>query len=101
MVETSTGGTNVGVRWQTLLLVGLSLSIGWGIRGNFGHEYGAMIPGALAGLAGAFLGGGRGLDSGWAFFLFFCGVGLSFGGGLVRVAGQCVFPSGHSGAVVC
>ncbi len=23
----------------------LSLSLGWGIRGNFGHEYGAMIPG--------------------------------------------------------
>ena len=23
----------------------LSLSIGWGIRGNFGHEYGAMMPG--------------------------------------------------------
>ena len=27
---------------------GLSLSVGWGIRGNFGHEYGAMIAGALA-----------------------------------------------------
>jgi hypothetical protein len=34
-----------------LLLVGLAHSIGWGIRGNFGHEYGAMIPGALSALA--------------------------------------------------
>jgi hypothetical protein len=34
-----------------LLLVALAHSIGWGIRGNFGHEYGAMIPGALSALA--------------------------------------------------
>jgi hypothetical protein len=33
------------------LLVGLAHAIGWGIRGNYGHEYGAMIPGALSALA--------------------------------------------------
>ena len=38
-----------------LLGTALSLSIGWGIRGNFGHEYGAMIPGALASMAAALL----------------------------------------------
>ena len=31
-----------------ILFVALALSIGWGVRGNWGHEYGAMIPGALA-----------------------------------------------------
>ena len=34
-----------GVRWRALLFVGLSLSIGWGIRGNYGHEWGAALPG--------------------------------------------------------
>ena len=39
------------------VLTALSLSIGWGIRGNFGHEYGAMIPGALAAMAAVLLAG--------------------------------------------
>lgn len=34
-----------------LLLAAISLSIGWGIRGNYGHETGAMLPGALAAIA--------------------------------------------------
>ncbi len=34
-----------------IFLVALSVSIGWGIRGNFGHEAGAMIPGALGAIA--------------------------------------------------
>ncbi len=32
--------------WSYYLSVALSLWLGWGIRGNYGHEYGAMIPGA-------------------------------------------------------
>ncbi len=32
----------------SVILILLSLSIGWGIRGNYGHEYGAMLAGALA-----------------------------------------------------
>ena len=34
-----------------ILLAALSLSIGWGIRGNYGYEFGAMLPGALAAMA--------------------------------------------------
>lgn len=30
-----------GITWQLVVFCGLSLSVGWGIRGNFGHEYGA------------------------------------------------------------
>jgi hypothetical protein len=37
-------------RPAAILLGMLSLSIGWGIRGNFGHELGAMLPGVLTGI---------------------------------------------------
>jgi hypothetical protein len=36
---------------RSMVLCALTLNLGWGIRGNFGHAYGAMIPGALAALA--------------------------------------------------
>ena len=39
------------IPWEMVLLCGLSLCVGWGIRGNFGHEYGAALPGALAAMA--------------------------------------------------
>ena len=50
--------------WQMVILCGLSLCVGWGIRGNFGHEYGAALPGALAAIAivPAFLGARIGGD---------------------------------------
>ncbi len=34
-----------------ILLAALAMSVGWGFRGNYGHEAGAMVPGALLGLA--------------------------------------------------
>jgi len=34
-----------------VLLGGLAMSVGWGFRGDYGHEAGAMVPGALIGLA--------------------------------------------------
>ena len=46
-----------GLSWLAILLVALSLSIGWGVRGNWGHEYGAMIPGALAAIAAVVVSG--------------------------------------------
>ncbi len=33
------------------MFVALAHAIGWGIRGNFGHEDGAMVPGVLPALA--------------------------------------------------
>lgn len=42
-----------GLSPLAILFVALALSIGWGVRGNWGHEYGAMIPGALASLSAA------------------------------------------------
>ncbi|MBM3499147.1 MAG: hypothetical protein FJX74_10810 [Armatimonadetes bacterium] len=39
-----------------ILLPALAMGLGWGIRGQFGHESGAMVPGALVGLALAVVG---------------------------------------------
>jgi hypothetical protein len=36
---------------QMPLLAALAMSLGWGIRGDYGHEAGAMLPGALVALA--------------------------------------------------
>ena len=57
--------------WPLVLLTGLSLSIGWGIRGNFGHDYGALIPGALAAMAVALLSGREDWWSRTAYFGMF------------------------------
>lgn len=37
--------------WVLPLLGALAMSVGWGYRGDYGHEAGAMMPGALLGLA--------------------------------------------------
>ncbi|RUL85921.1 hypothetical protein [Tautonia sociabilis] len=41
--------------------VALAVGLGWGIRGDFGHNVGAMYPGAALGLALAFVSGQRSL----------------------------------------
>jgi hypothetical protein len=64
------------------LAAALSLSIGWGIRGNFGHEYGAMIPGALAAIAAVLLAGREDWWRRIAYFAFFGALGWSFGGSI-------------------
>ncbi|QDV36782.1 hypothetical protein [Tautonia plasticadhaerens] len=43
--------------------VGLAVGLGWGIRGDFGHNVGAMYPGAALGLAFCYVGGQRSLFS--------------------------------------
>lgn len=63
-----------------ILLAGLAMSLGWGIRGDYGHEAGAMLPGALVALAGA-LGSGRADWLGRASLLALLGaLGWAFGG---------------------
>src|SRR5690242_5781293 len=83
-----------------LLWVALSLSIGWGIRGNFGHEYGAMIPGALASLAAVLVS----QRSDWlqrpASFGFLGALGWSFGGSISYMQVIGYTHSGHSSSVL-
>ncbi len=68
-------GTVVGI-----VLAGLAMSVGWGFRGDYGHEAGAMVPGALLGLA-VCIGSGR---ADWwrrAAIMGMCGaIGWAFGG---------------------
>ena len=81
-------------------LTALALSIGWGIRGNFGHEYGAMIPGALAAMAAVLLSG----RSDWVrltpFFAMFGALGWSFGGSISYMQVVAYTHSGHSPSVL-
>jgi hypothetical protein len=44
-----TGGTSQAVR--LCLFSALAMAYGWGWRGSYGHEAGAMLPGALLGMA--------------------------------------------------
>lgn len=63
-----------------VLLAGLAMSLGWGIRGDYGHEAGPMIPGALLGLS-ICLASGR--EDWWrrASLMGMCGaIGWAFGG---------------------
>ncbi len=60
----------------------LALSIGWGVRGNRGHEYGAMIPGALSAMAAAIVSGREDWRRRVAYFAFFGALGWSFGGSM-------------------
>ena len=70
------------MNWQFLLLTSLSLSIGWGIRGQFGHEYGAAMAGALACLAVAVLSGREDWHRRAAYFAVFGAIGFAFGGSM-------------------
>ncbi|MCL5281685.1 MAG: hypothetical protein M1376_17445 [Planctomycetes bacterium] len=63
-----------------VILAGVAMSLGWGIRGDYGHEVGAMIPGALLGLS-ICLASGR--EDWWrrASLMGMCGaIGWAFGG---------------------
>lgn len=84
----------------TILFCGIALSVGWGVRGNWGHEFGAMIPGALAAMA-AVLGLGR---EDWhrriAYFAFFGAVGWSFGGSISYMWVIGYAHSGHAPSVL-
>src|SRR5438132_8492912 len=86
--------------WLLVLLTGLTLSIGWGIRGNFGHEYGAMIPGALVAMAVVLLSGREDWWRRIAYFGMFGALGCSFGGSISYMQVIAYTHSGHSGSVL-
>jgi len=68
------------LRLAGICLAGLTMSVGWGFRGDYGHEAGAMVPGALVGLA-ICLASGR--EDWWrrASIMALCGaIGWAFGG---------------------
>lgn len=81
---------------RTVLLTALSLSIGWGIRGNFGHEFGAMIPGALAAMAVVLAVDRADWHRRIAYFAMFGAIGWSFGGSMSYGQIIAYTHSGHS-----
>jgi hypothetical protein len=82
------------------LITALSLSIGWGIRGNFGHEYGAMIAGALAAIAMVLFSGRTDWYPRVAYFATLGAIGWSFGGSISYMQVIAYTHSGDSLSVV-
>jgi hypothetical protein len=84
--------------WSPLaiLLAGLSLSIGWGIRGNYGHEIGAMLPGALAAVAVCLLSGRQDWRERVAYFACFGALGWALGGSMSYMQVIAYAHSGHA-----
>jgi hypothetical protein len=82
------------------VLTALSLWLGWGIRGNFGHEYGAMMPGALAALAAVLLSGRDDWRSRIVYFGMFGALGWSFGGSISYMQVVAYTHSGDSASVL-
>lgn len=70
------------LRPWAVLLVASSLSIGWGIRGNYGHELGAMFPGTLAAIAACLVSNRADWHRRVAYFALFGGMGWAFGGSI-------------------
>jgi hypothetical protein len=83
-------------RAGVLFLVGISLSIGWGIRGNFGHEYGASFAGCLAALTAAILSGREDWRQRIPYFAFFGALGWGFGATISYMQVISYSESGHA-----
>ena len=79
-----------------LVTVALALSLGWGIRGNYGHEIGAMVPGALAAIAAVIVSRRADWLARVPFAAFSGALGWGFGGSIsyMQVIGYT-----HSGQV--
>ncbi len=63
-----------------ILFSGLAMSVGWGFRGDYGHEAGAMVPGALLGLAICLASGRRDWWERASIMAMCGGIGWAFGG---------------------
>jgi hypothetical protein len=68
--------------WLTLLLTAAAGGMGWGIRGQYGHETGAMIAGVLVALVIGLLFCGRQSSLFTARMVALTAVGISFGGSM-------------------
>jgi hypothetical protein len=92
-------GISRSLGWPFYVLTALSLSIGWGIRGNYGHEFGAMLPGALAAMAVVLTSSREDWQRRIAYFATFGAIGWSFGGSQSYMMVVAYTHSGHSPSV--
>lgn len=65
---------------RLVVLSALAMSVGWGFRGDYGHETGAILPGALLGLALVIASGRPDWQRRAALVALFCGLGWALGG---------------------
>lgn len=65
---------------RMVLLAALAMSVGWGFRGDYGHEAGAILPGALLGLSLAMASGRADWQQRSTLIALFCGLGWAIGG---------------------
>lgn len=63
-----------------LLLPALAMSFGWGFRGDYGHEAGAMVPGALVALAICLVSGRKDWQERAPLVAMLGAIGWAFGG---------------------
>ena len=68
--------------WLALLVTSLAGGMGWGIRGQYGHETGAMVPGVLVGLSLVFFFCPRATSLGAARAVALTAIAFSFGGSM-------------------
>jgi len=71
-----------------MLLVAFATSLGWGLRGEWGHWWGATVPGALCGMA-TWLAFGA-IESGWQSLIFGAAMAVSISLGGVLSYGKIV-----------
>ncbi|MBX3436767.1 MAG: hypothetical protein KF861_04690 [Planctomycetaceae bacterium] len=77
MSETRSGTVILGV-----VLAAMAAGLGWGIRGQYGHETGAMMAGVLFSLVIVFLYGDRLTSLTGARAAALCALGISIGGSM-------------------
>ena len=70
-------------------------SIGWGIRGNYGHEYGAMLAGTLSAIAICLIFGRPDWHKRVVYFALFGAIGWGFGGSMSYMQVVGYTHSGH------
>ena len=68
--------------WQAVVYPALAGAMGWGIRGQYGHETGAMIAGVLVGLVLVLLFCRRSMSIPAARAVAFCTVAMGIGGSM-------------------
>jgi hypothetical protein len=79
----------------TWILAALGHSIGWGIRGNFGHETGAMLAGVLGTMGAVLLSDRQNWHRRAALFGVLGAIGWSFGGSISYMQVVAYTHSGH------
>ncbi|MEZ6045098.1 MAG: hypothetical protein R3C11_05860 [Planctomycetaceae bacterium] len=65
-----------------ILMAALALSIGWGMRGNYGHETGAWMPGLLTAIVVCLYSQREDWRERVAYFAMFGALGWGFGGSM-------------------